>query len=210
MNNPRPAGSGDLAATSGDVRPDLLCSIIPFPSAGETNNNKTQEENKMEAQKAQESGAEDIDRHTNEGTVRVFSKTITVKTKERTDLINLSEDIRDFVKSTGVNDGYVQVSSLHTTAGLIVNEWQDALLADVKSLSETIVPRDSYYKHNDPEYSDCDRHNADSHLRIVVLGHSASVPIDKGELVLGRWQSVILTEFDGPNQRKVFMQVFGI
>jgi len=93
---------------------------------------------------------------------------------------------------------------------LIINEWQDALLADVKNLTESIVPRDTYYRHNDPEFSDCDRHNADSHLRIVVLGHNASVPIDQGELVLGRWQSVILTEFDGPNQRKVHLQVFGI
>jgi secondary thiamine-phosphate synthase enzyme len=164
----------------------------------------------MEALKARDSGAEALDCHTNEGTVRVFSKTRMIKTHERTDLVNLTDDIREFARSTGVKDGYVQVSSLHTTAGLIVNEWQDALLADVKSLSERIVPRDTYYKHNDPEYSDCDRHNADSHLRIVVLGHSVSVPIEKGELVLGRWQSVILTEFDGPNQRKVFMQVFGI
>lgn len=164
----------------------------------------------MEALKARDSGAGALDCHKNEGTVRVFSKTITVKTHERTDLVNLSDDIREFVESTGVADGYVQVSSLHTTAGLIVNEWQDALLADVKNLTESIVPRDTYYKHNDPEFSDCDRHNADSHLRIVLLGHSASVPIEKGELVLGRWQSVILTEFDGPNQRKVFIQVFGI
>jgi secondary thiamine-phosphate synthase enzyme len=164
----------------------------------------------MEAQHARESGVGTLDCHSNEGTVRVFSKTITVATHERTDLVNLSDDIREFVKSTGVQDGYVQVSSLHTTAGLIINEWQDALLADVKNLTESIVPRDTYYRHNDPEFSDCDRHNADSHLRIVVLGHNASVPIDQGELVLGRWQSVILTEFDGPNQRKVHLQVFGI
>jgi len=164
----------------------------------------------MEVQHARESGAGTLDCHSNEGTVRVFSKTITVATHERTDLVNLSDDIREFVKSTGVQDGYVQVSSLHTTAGLIINEWQDALLADVKNLTESIVPRDTYYRHNDPEFSDCDRHNADSHLRIVVLGHSASVPIDQGELVLGRWQSVILTEFDGPNHRKVHIQVFGI
>ena len=164
----------------------------------------------MEAQQARDSGAGSLDCYSNEGTVKTFSKTITVKTHERTDLVNLSDDIREFVSSTGVKDGYVQVSSLHTTAGLIVNEWQDALLADIKTTIEQMVPRDSYYKHNDPEFSDCDRHNADSHLRIVVLGHSLSVPINQGELVLGRWQSVILTEFDGPNQRKVFMQVFGI
>lgn len=164
----------------------------------------------MEPLKAREGGGEAPDCHTNQGTARVFSKTITVKTHARTDLVNLSDDIREFAESTGIKDGYVQVSSLHTTAGLIVNEWQDALLADVKNLTESLVPRDTYYKHNDPEFSDCDRHNADSHLRIVVLGHSVSVPIEQGELVLGRWQSVILTEFDGPNHRKVFMQVFGI
>jgi secondary thiamine-phosphate synthase enzyme len=164
----------------------------------------------MEALKARESVAGAVDCYSNEGTVKVFSKTTIVKTHERTDLVNLSDDIRDFVQSTGVRDGYVQISSLHTTAGLIVNEWQDALLADIKSTVENMVPRDTYYKHNDPQFSDCDRHNADSHLRIVVLGHSLSVPIDQGKLVLGQWQSVILTEFDGPNQRKVFMQVFGI
>jgi secondary thiamine-phosphate synthase enzyme len=164
----------------------------------------------MEATKAREGAAGTLDCHSNEGTVKAFSKTIAVKTHERTDLVNLTDDVREFVESTGVKDGYVQVSSLHTTAGLIVNEWQDALLSDIKSSIERMVPRDTYYRHNDPEFSDCDRHNADSHLRIVVLGHSLSVPIDRGELVLGRWQSVILTEFDGPNERKVFMQVFGI
>ncbi len=164
----------------------------------------------MEATKARESGAGTIDCHTNEGSVKSFSKTILVKTHERTDLANLTEEIREFATSSGIQDGYVQISSLHAPAGLIVNEWQDALLADVKASIERMVPRDTYYRHNDPEFSDCDRHNADSHLRIVVLGHSVSVPIDQGELVLGRWQSVILTEFDGPNERKVFMQAFGI
>jgi secondary thiamine-phosphate synthase enzyme len=125
-------------------------------------------------------------------------------------LINLTDELKALVAATGIADGYVQVSSLHTTAGLFMNEWQDALLTDVKSMIEQIVPRDTYYKHNDPEYSDCDRHNADSHLRNVVLGHCLSVPIAQGQPVLGQWQSVILAEFDGPNERKVFMQVFGI
>jgi secondary thiamine-phosphate synthase enzyme len=164
----------------------------------------------MEALKSRDVAAT-LDCHTNEGIVRAFSKTIRVKTLERTDLVNLTEEVRAFVETSGVKDGYVQVSSLHTTAGLIINEWQDALLHDVKTMIERIVPKDDvYYRHNDPEFSDCDRHNADSHLRIVVLGHSLSIPIDEGSLVLGQWQSAILVEFDGPNERKVFMQVFGI
>ena len=164
----------------------------------------------MDAIKTLEQGAASLDCYTNQGTFKVFSKTITVKTGERSDLVNLTNTLREFVEAAGIKDGYAQVSSLHTTAGLIMNEWQDALLVDMKSMIEQIVPREIYYKHNDPEYSDCDRQNSDSHLRNVVLGHSLSVPIAQGKLVLGQWQSLIMAEFDGPNQRKVFAQVFGI
>lgn len=148
--------------------------------------------------------------YTNQGTVKVFAKTIEVKTSDRTELINLTDEIRAFVEATGVADGHIQISCLHTTAAIFINEWQDALLTDIKNMIEGVVPRQTYYKHNDPEYSDCDRYNADSHLRNVVLGHSLTVPISEGKTVLGRWQSVIFGEFDGPNQRKVFLQVFGI
>ena len=164
----------------------------------------------MGASKTRTSGAATLDGYANEGMVKVFSKTFLVKTNERTELVHLTEEIRRMFEATGVVDGYIQVSSLHTTAGLFINEWQDALLVDIKSMLEQIVPRENYYKHNDPEHSDCDRHNADSHLRNVVLGHSLSLPVAEGQLVLGQWQSVILAEFDGPNERKVFIQVFGI
>jgi secondary thiamine-phosphate synthase enzyme len=164
----------------------------------------------MDATPTRRAAASTLDCYTNQGTVKVFSKTITVKTNERSELVNMTNEIQTFVEATGVEDGYVQVSSLHTTAGLFVNEWQEALLSDVKSMIEQLVPHETYYRHNDPQYSDCDRHNAHSHLRNIVVGLSVSVPIAQGKLVLGRWQSVILAEFDGPNERKVFMQVLGI
>jgi secondary thiamine-phosphate synthase enzyme len=150
------------------------------------------------------------DYRTNQGTVKVFSKTVDITTTERTEVLNLSDQVRAFVESTGIEDGYLQMWSLHTTAGLFVNEWQDALLIDIRSMIERIVPRDTYYRHNDPEFSDCDRYNGDSHLRNVVFGRSLLIPVAEGKLVLGRWQSVLMAEFDGPNQRQVFLQVFGI
>jgi secondary thiamine-phosphate synthase enzyme len=148
--------------------------------------------------------------YTNQGMVKVFSQTIEVKTNERTDLINLTDKICSFVEATKVADGHVQVSVLHTTAGIFINEWQDALLTDMKSIIEKVVPRDVYYKHNDLEFSDCDKSNAHSHLRNIVVGHCLTIPISAGQVVLGRWQTIIFSEFDGPNQRKVFLQVFGI
>jgi secondary thiamine-phosphate synthase enzyme len=162
----------------------------------------------MEAIKTRESASPDCYR--NEGVARVFSKKIEVKTRERLDLVNLTPEIRRFADDSDIKDGYIQISSLHTTAGVFINEWQDALLADIKTMLGQIVPQQGYYRHNDPEYSDCDRQNADSHLRNIVLGHSLSIPVAHGELVLGQWQSVILAEFDGPNTRRVFLQGFGI
>jgi secondary thiamine-phosphate synthase enzyme len=164
----------------------------------------------MEAKKAGEDRKDNLDCYTNEGTVKVSSKTIMVDTSERTQLVNLSDEVRAFVQDTGITDGYVQITCLHTTAGLYVNEWQEALLADVKTLIDTTVPREVYYKHNDPEFSDCDRFNADSHLKNTVFGRSLSIPVSQGKLVLGQWQSIILAEFDGSNSRKVFLQSFGI
>lgn len=151
-----------------------------------------------------------LDYYSNEGIARVFSRTITVDTYERLELINLTDEVRDLAEASGIRDGFIQVSSMHTTAALLINEWQDALLTDIKAMIERVIPQDNYYKHNDPEFSDCDRKNADSHLRNVVLGLSISIPISQGEPVLGKWQSVILAEFDGPNQRKVFLQAFGV
>jgi secondary thiamine-phosphate synthase enzyme len=164
----------------------------------------------MEARKAGEGRSNNLDCYQNEGVVKVAAKTITVETTERTQLINLSDEVRRFVQDSEITDGYVQISCLHTTAGLYVNEWQEALLADVKRLIETLAGRENYYKHNDPEFSDCDRFNADSHLKNTILGRSLSIPVSQGKPVLGQWQSIIFAEFDGANSRKVFLQVFGI
>ena len=147
---------------------------------------------------------------TKEGTYKVSSITLSFATNERLELKSITKDIAAFVERSPVRDGFVQLSSLHTTAGLLLNETQGALLSDVASLFEQLIPRGVYYKHNDPLLSDCDRHNADAHLRAVVVGLSLSIPVVDGKLKLGTWQNIILTEFDGPNNRKVHVQVMGI
>jgi secondary thiamine-phosphate synthase enzyme len=102
------------------------------------------------------------------------------------------------------------VQSLHTTTAVFINEFQQALLEDIKSFLEKLVGRIEYWRHNDPKVSECNRKNADSHLRAMVLGHTISVPVRDGELALGTWQSVILAELDGPRDRAIHVQVLGI
>lgn len=147
---------------------------------------------------------------TKEGTYKVASTTLSVSTDDRVELKTITQEIADFVAQTPIREGVVHISSLHTTAGIMLNETQDALLGDMKAMFEQVIPRGVYYKHNDPLFSDCERRNADAHLRAIVVGPSLSIPIENGKLKLGTWQQVLFTEFDGPNNRKVHIQVMGI
>lgn len=147
---------------------------------------------------------------TREGIYKVASATLVFRTSERLELQSITKEIAAFVEQAGVRDGIVQVASLHTTAGIMMNETQGALLQDMASLFEQIVPRSVYYKHNDPLLSDCERKNADSHLRAILTGLNISVPVADGKLKLGTWQNIVLAEFDGPGNRKIHVQVMGV
>jgi secondary thiamine-phosphate synthase enzyme len=144
------------------------------------------------------------------GTYRVVNTTIKVRTEEREELYNLSKTVRDFVKSSGIRAGLVNVASLHTTSAILINEWQEALVHDVKTYLSSLINKDDYYRHNDPAWSDCDRHNADSHLRSLMLGMNLTLQIADGDVVLGEWQSVIMAELDGPRERTIRLQAMGI
>lgn len=144
------------------------------------------------------------------GGFAVVAETIDIDTSERIEIVDLTDTVMAFVRRSGVKEGLLSMWSMHTTCSLFINESQQALDADMKTFLETVAGRGAYYRHNDPNHSDCDRQNADSHLRSMVLGHSVTMQISGGELVVGRWQRVLCAELDGPRTRTVRAQVSGI
>jgi secondary thiamine-phosphate synthase enzyme len=142
--------------------------------------------------------------------LQMYLETIIYKTRERLELINITKDVNEIVKKHGFRAGFVLVQSLHTTTAVFINEFQQALVDDMKSFLERLVGRFDYWRHNDPRISECFRKNADSHLRAMLLGHTLSLPVANGELAIGNWQSVILAELDGPRERTVQIQVLGV
>ena len=142
--------------------------------------------------------------------IQMVLDTIVYRTRERLELINITRDLNDVIRRHGMKAGFVIVQSLHTTTAIFINEFLQALLDDMKSFLEKIVGRFEYWRHNDPRLSECDRKNADSHLRAMLLGHTVSLPVRNGALALGGWQSVILAELDGPRERAIQVQVLGI
>ena len=140
----------------------------------------------------------------------VVAHVLNFTTRHRFELINLTQRVEDVVGKTGIRAGVALLQSLHSTAALFVNEWQEALLQDFRTLLEEAVRDDVPWRHNDPRYSDCDRSNAASHLRALLLGSSAMLAVRGGQLVRGTWQSIILAELDGPRTRSVSLQILGI
>jgi secondary thiamine-phosphate synthase enzyme len=144
------------------------------------------------------------------GSLTIHGETIIVQTDERLELVDLTVQVMEFVRRFNIREGLVSLWSMHTTCTLFINEFQSALLSDIRHFLEQMVARDAEWKHNDPNHSDCDRMNADSHLRALLLGHSLTLQVSGGEVVLGQWQRVLMAELDGPRARSLRIQIFGI
>lgn len=123
-------------------------------------------------------------------------------------LIDITDQVRRFVTSSGIKDGLVTVSCLHTTARINVNEREEKLERDMLTFLKRFAPRDGDYLHNlDPVDG---RDNAHSHLIGLFMNSSETIPVAKGAMVLGEWQSVFFIELDGPRERRgVELQIIG-
>jgi len=134
---------------------------------------------------------------------------LALQTTEKQQLIDITSTVKDVVTDSGFKTGFVGLFSQHTTAALMVSEFQDALIEDIAGFLRRVVEDDLPYKHNSPEFSDCNRRNAASHLRSLLFSNSVLLPVSDGKLVLGRFQSVILAEMDGPSERSLKVQFLG-
>ena len=144
------------------------------------------------------------------GGLTIHGETFIIQTDSRIELVDLTNRVMDFVRQLNVREGLVSLWSMHTTCTVFINEFQTALLTDIKRFLEQMVARDAEWMHNDPDHSDCDRFNADSHLRAMLLGHSLTLQVSGGEGVLGQWQRILMAELDGPRARTLRIQVMGV
>jgi secondary thiamine-phosphate synthase enzyme len=141
--------------------------------------------------------------------MKVFTSSFTLSSEERTEVSDITKLVREAVQQFPVSAGIALINTLHTTCALFINEFQSALIDDLKGLIERLVPERGGYRHDDPRYSDCERGNAHAHLRAALLGRSIAVGVNNGDLTLGRFQSVIFAELDGPRKREITVQIIG-
>lgn len=144
--------------------------------------------------------------------MKIVSSFIDMQTGEGISLHDLMPGLKETVAKSGINDGFVTVTSQHTTTAIAINENEQRLIEDVKTFLGRLIPPGDRYLHNDIALRDCpedEPENAHSHLAAMLLGSSEVIALAGGELVLGQYQSLMLYELDGPRQRRVSVQVYG-
>jgi secondary thiamine-phosphate synthase enzyme len=127
---------------------------------------------------------------------------LTVKTRRRTEFVDVTREVQGAVKKLGISNGVCYVYVPHTTAAVTINEHADPDVAsDLEGIFDRLVPHKGPYKHSEG--------NTDSHAKAVMVGASQTILVEDGKLMLGRWQGVFLCEFDGPRERKIWVKAVG-
>ena len=127
--------------------------------------------------------------------------TQSIKTRHRSEMIDVTDRVQKALHVQGVKDGIAIVYIPHTTAAVTINENADPDVKHdlLKKLEEVIPNRETYYQHGEG--------NSDSHLKTQLTGNSVMVIIDEGKLVLGTWQGIYFCEFDGPREREMLIKI---
>lgn len=125
---------------------------------------------------------------------------ITIKSKARTEFIDITDEIQDVVRRSGIQQGHCLIYVPHTTAGVTINESADpAVKADILMVLNKMVPWEADYRHMEG--------NSPAHVKSSLVGTSQWVPVEEGRLLLGTWQGIFFCEFDGPRTRKVHVSL---
>lgn len=125
---------------------------------------------------------------------------------ERMAFVNITGDVEDCVRESGVREGIVLVNSMHITASVFINDDERGLLEDFKKWLERLAPHAPVgeYRHNDTGED-----NADAHLKREIMGRSVTVAVTGGGLDLGTWERIFYGEFDGRRKKRVLVKVIG-
>ncbi len=136
----------------------------------------------------------------------VITKKLSFSTREETDLINITENVQKFVKETGLKNGIATVFVPGSTAAVSTIEFEPNLVSDFREAMERLIPSDIKYRHTETWGDD----NGKSHVRAALMGSGITVPFQEGRLVLGKWQQIVLIDFDVPaREREVVLQAIG-
>jgi secondary thiamine-phosphate synthase enzyme len=125
-------------------------------------------------------------------------------TKNRTDFINITEQVESAVKKSGIKEGLVLINPMHITSAVYVNDAESGLIQDFKEWTEKLAPHGLNYHHHQTGED-----NADAHLKRTLMGHQVTMAITNNSLDLGPWEQIYYAEFDGQRKKRVLIKIIG-
>ena len=136
--------------------------------------------------------------------MKSYTEYLTFNTKERRELIRITDVVKDAVKKSGVKEGLCLVSAMHLTAAVIIQDDEEELHEDIWEWLERLAPFKPDYKHHRTGED-----NGDAHLKNLLVHHQVVLPITNGKLDLGPWQEIFYAEFDGQRPKRVIIKIIG-
>jgi len=138
--------------------------------------------------------------------MKSLTEYLTFHTKSRREFVNITQDVKKFVKKSDVKEGICLVNAMHITASVFINDNESGLHNDYEKWLETLAPHEpiDQYQHNDTGED-----NADAHLKRQVMGREVTIAITKGELDFGPWEAIFYGEFDGKRSKRVLVKIIG-
>jgi len=147
--------------------------------------------------------------------VKIASTSFSVVAPGRRCFVDLTDERDEAIEEAGISEGFAVAFTLHTTCALIINEWEDGVLADLSSRLARLVPDDVYYAHDDltlrtQNLTHEERRNGPAHVVSMIMGGTShAIPISGEEPLLGRWQRLFLLELDEPKERTIRIHTYG-
>ena len=142
----------------------------------------------------------------------IYQKIIELHTEAFERVYDITSKIEEAVEESRLKDGHCIVQALHTTASVFIQESEQYLKGDILRILNKIAPKDGYYEHDNIQARNCppdEPINGHSHIKASLLGHSIAVGIKDYKLLLGKWQSILFSEFDGPRYRQYLISIYG-
>jgi len=135
--------------------------------------------------------------------MKVFFQEVTVSTRNRTELVDITHNVEEIMRKSGIKDGLCVIHTVHSTTAVIVNEHETGLTKDLCKKVQQDFPKGAGWLHDRVD------DNADAHLASSFIGPTRIFPVRDGRLIRGTWQNILLLELDGPRTRRVTVEVMG-
>ena len=138
--------------------------------------------------------------------MKSYTEYLTFNTRTKRDYINITEQVEDIVRKSGIKEGLCLVNAMHITASVHINDDEKGLISDIDDFLEQLAPHEplSRYRHNRTGED-----NGDAHIKRSVLGREVVVAVTNGKLDFGPWEQIFYAEFDGQRPKRVLVKVIG-